>query len=110
MWDDAFDHIHGQTGSEIDALIPLTLLFFKKKNFIYLAASDLSWETWDRHCSSGSLVVMHRLSCPLACRILVPMEHWGSPPMILLKTVIFLQELKGLGSPKFQMICRTACL
>ena len=52
MCHDAFNHIHGQT----DALIPLTLLFLKK--IIYLAASDLSWDMWDLHCSADSLVVM----------------------------------------------------
>lgn len=46
MWDDAFNHIHSQTGSGIAAFIPLTLLFVKKIFFSYLAASDLSWDTW----------------------------------------------------------------
>ena len=43
--------------------------------YLFLVALGLSCGTWDLHCSaqaSLSLVVVHELSCPTACGILVP--------------------------------------
>lgn len=116
MWDDAFNHIHGQTGSGIAALISLTLLFVKKIFFFLLGCIRSQLGHVGSYCSAGSLVVMHRLSCPLACGILAPMEHWRSPPLILLKTVIFFKNWKAwdlwnskwfAGSHAFRSISQT---
>ena len=85
MCHDAFNHINGQT----DALIPLTLLF-KKKNYLFgCIRSQLGHVGSSLQCRFSSCDV------PLACGILAPVERWGSPPLILLKTVIFFKNWKA---------------
>ena len=61
------------------------LIFIYLKNFIYLAVSGLSCDTWDLCCGTwtlqlwhvGSVIAGHGLSCSAACGILVP----GNEPM-----------------------------
>ena len=84
--------------------------FFKKNYLFGCIRSQLGHVGSSLQCRFSSCDV------PLACGILAPVERWGSPPLILLKTVIFFKNWKAWdlqnskwfsGSHAFRSILQT---